>query len=104
MYQRLFLTQLDIEGSISINLASSEIRRHDRTKQDWLVHLMETGRDVSTGGRLMRLKSLLEKETFMMTYGDGVSNVDINALLHSIKCMENWPLLLLYVLLQGSEF
>jgi glucose-1-phosphate cytidylyltransferase len=76
-----FLSQLDIEGSLSLNLATSEVRRHDRTKQDWLLHLMETGMDPSTGGRLMRLRSMLEKETFMMTYGDGLSNVDINALL-----------------------
>ena len=46
----------------------------------WKVHLIDTGLHSHTGGRLRRLKSRLDS-TFMMTYGDGVGNIDVNALL-----------------------
>ena len=48
---------------------------------DWNVNLIETGENTMTGGRLKRLKKYLGKETFMMTYGDGLSNVNLNRLL-----------------------
>jgi glucose-1-phosphate cytidylyltransferase len=51
------------------------------TSEDWVVHLVDTGLDSSTGGRLRRVREYLDHETFMLTYGDGVSNVDLNALL-----------------------
>lgn len=47
---------------------------------DWKVHLMDTGQDTMTGGRLRRLRPLLMDGTFMCTYGDGLSDVDIRAL------------------------
>jgi len=48
---------------------------------DWNIHLIETGRNTMTGGRLKRLKKHIGKETFMMTYGDGLSNVNLKKLL-----------------------
>ena len=47
----------------------------------WNINLIETGKDTMTGGRLKRLKKYIGKETFMMTYGDGLSNVDLKQLL-----------------------
>lgn len=47
----------------------------------WVVDLIDTGIDTMTGGRLARLRPYLDDETFMLTYGDGVSNVDLDALL-----------------------
>jgi len=47
---------------------------------DWNIHLIETGRNTMTGGRLHRLKKYIGKETFMMTYGDGISNVNLKKL------------------------
>lgn len=47
----------------------------------WIVDLIDTGVDTMTGGRLARLEPYLKDEPFMLTYGDGVSNVDIDALL-----------------------
>jgi glucose-1-phosphate cytidylyltransferase len=49
--------------------------------QDWQVHLMDTGMDTMTGGRLRRLEPQLKDSTFMLTYGDGVSNVELKELL-----------------------
>ena len=48
---------------------------------DWNINLIETGRTTMTGGRLKRLKRYIGKETFMMTYGDGLSNVNLKKLL-----------------------
>ena len=47
----------------------------------WKINLIDTGKSTMTGGRIKRLKKHLQDETFMMTYGDGVSNVNINKLL-----------------------
>ena len=54
--------------------------RRSGQPEDWTVHLVDTGVATNTGGRLKRLAPILGRETFMATYGDGVSNVDINAL------------------------
>ena len=48
---------------------------------DWNINLIETGRNTMTGGRLKRLKKYIGNETFMMTYGDGLSNVNLKKLL-----------------------
>ena len=48
---------------------------------DWNIHLIETGKNTMTGGRLRRIKKFIGKETFMMTYGDGLSNVNLKKLL-----------------------
>jgi len=48
---------------------------------DWNIKLIETGKNTMTGGRLKRLKKHLKKETFMMTYGDGLSNLNLKKLL-----------------------
>ena len=48
---------------------------------DWNIHLIETRENTMTGGRLKRLKKYIGKETFMMTYGDGLSNVNLKKLL-----------------------
>ena len=48
---------------------------------DWNINLIETGKNTMTGGRLKRIKKFIGKETFMMTYGDGLSNVNLKKLL-----------------------
>ena len=52
---------------------------------DWNIKLIETGKNTMTGGRLKRLKKHLKKETFMMTYGDGLSNINLKKLLQFHK-------------------
>ena len=54
-------------------------------KNDWKINLVDTGADTYTGGRLKRLEKYLSKETFLLTYGDGVSNIDINKLIEFHK-------------------
>ena len=48
---------------------------------DWNINLIETGQKTMTGGRLKRLRKYIGNETFMMTYGDGLSNVNLKKLL-----------------------
>ena len=48
---------------------------------DWNINLIETGKNTMTGGRLKRLKKYIGEETFMMTYGDGLSNINLKKLL-----------------------
>ena len=48
---------------------------------NWNINLIDTGKNTMTGGRLKRLKKFIGKETFMMTYGDGLSNVNLKKLL-----------------------
>ena len=54
-------------------------------ENDWKINLIDTGADTYTGGRLKRLEKYLSKETFLLTYGDGVSNIDINELIEFHK-------------------
>lgn len=52
-----------------------------KIKKNWKVNLIETGSDTLTGGRLKRLEKYLSKESFLLTYGDGISNININDLI-----------------------
>ncbi len=55
---------------------------HQRNNEPWKVTLVDTGEDSQTGGRLRRVASFLNNETFCFTYGDGLADVDINALIN----------------------
>ena len=69
-------------SDLTVQLKGGSVQYSNPTAEDWSVSLVDTGANTLTGGRLLRLKSLLEAEgTFMLTYGDGVSDVDLTALL-----------------------
>jgi len=77
-----FLNFFALNNNISIDLASGKTTIHEGNQPRWKVHLVDTGLMTMTGGRLRRCKPWLgDEETFMMTYGDGVADVDIRALL-----------------------
>ena len=80
--KRFFLEYYDLNGSMTLQLATGRTERHGKGCEDWTVHLLETGLETQTGGRLKRLQPYLQGETFMLTYGDGVSDIDLHALLH----------------------
>ena len=63
----------------------NEIIVHNKYVEKWKVTVVDTGLDTMTGGRLKRVKSFIGDEPFFMTYGDGVSNVDIRKLLEYHK-------------------
>jgi glucose-1-phosphate cytidylyltransferase len=70
-----------LNGNLSVNLRTGEIRRHGGFKPDWTVDLIDTGVPTMTGGRIKRLAPYIGNETFMLTWGDGVSDVDLHDLL-----------------------
>lgn len=76
-----FLNYRTLNSNFSINLSSGILQPHHVDSVDWNVTLIDTGLNTMTGGRLKRLKDYIGNETFMLTYGDGVANVDIEKLL-----------------------
>jgi len=79
--KRYFLDYAKLNSSFCVNLASGDVLRRNGSYDDWTVHLIDTGIRTITGGRLKRLGPLLGRDTFLATYGDGVSDVDLGALL-----------------------
>jgi len=67
-------------SDMTVDLGSGEIRFHAARSEDWRVTLVDTGLETMTGGRLRRVRDHLGDETFCMTYGDGVGDVDVSAL------------------------
>jgi glucose-1-phosphate cytidylyltransferase len=67
--------------SLTVKLDTGDIVLHGGNNEDWIVHLIDTGSDTQTGGRIKQLANFIGDEPFMLTYGDGVSNIDIPALL-----------------------
>lgn len=69
-------------SDLTVHLKHGKVDYSNPTAEDWNVSLIDTGAETMTGGRLLRLKPLLaDSGTFMLTYGDGVSDVDISKLL-----------------------
>jgi len=77
-----FLNYYAINNDLSVDLSSGDVTIHNNNQTDWKVHLVDTGLNTMTGGRLKRLKEWVkDDEAFMFTYGDGVADVDIKKLL-----------------------
>jgi len=70
-----------LNGSLTVNMKSGEVLAHNKENLDWNIELIETGLNTMTGGRIKRLIPYMGNKTFMLTWGDGVSNVDLDALL-----------------------
>ena len=78
--KRYFLDYAKLQSNFTVNLASGDVMRRNGGIDDWTVHLVDTGVKSNTGGRIKRMGPLLGRETFLATYGDGVCNVDLKAL------------------------
>jgi glucose-1-phosphate cytidylyltransferase len=71
--------------NITVELSSGDLTLHNGGSEDWIVHLLDTGPDTQTGGRILRVANFIGNEPFMLTYGDGVANINIPALLEFHK-------------------
>jgi glucose-1-phosphate cytidylyltransferase len=81
-----FLNYHSRQSDLYIDLRSGNVNFSNPNSEEWSVSLINTGEKTLTGGRLLRLKNFLKDEnTFMLTYGDGVSNIDITELLNFHK-------------------
>jgi len=80
MIKRFFMDYRLITSSLRVTLGAESIDWHTGPEEQWSVDLIDTGIDTQTGGRLKRLAKMVKDETFMMTYGDGVADINIREL------------------------
>lgn len=81
LIKQYFLDYHTLSCDLEIDLANGKYKTSIREPLEWKLNLIDTGLDTQTGGRLKRLTKFARGETFMMTYGDGVCDVDLKALL-----------------------
>jgi glucose-1-phosphate cytidylyltransferase len=81
--KRFFADYAGLLGSLSVELASGRVTRLEGVSEDWTVHLIDTGLNTNTGGRVRQLEKFLRDGTFMVTYGDGLSDVNIKQLIEA---------------------
>jgi glucose-1-phosphate cytidylyltransferase len=79
--KKYFLNYHYLDQDFSIYTKDKRVKMHNGQYDDWIVHLIDTGVGTMTGGRLKRLREWIGSETFMMTYGDGVANINLKDLL-----------------------
>lgn len=79
--KRYFLEYGSLAGDIVLDLHDGIVEHRKRVEDDWRVHLVDTGLNTLTGGRVRRLRNTIGDEPFLLTYGDGVSDVPIDRLL-----------------------
>ena len=73
------------KSDVTIDLSSNNHKYHSSDTEPWKITLVDTGIETMTGGRIKRIKKYVGDQSFMLTYGDGVSNIDISKLLESHK-------------------
>lgn len=80
-----FLHYRSLNADFTVDLATGNVEPHQIDDTDWRVTLINTGLETMTGGRIKRLKSFIDNEPFMLTYGDGVADIDLDELLRFHK-------------------
>jgi len=80
-YIKRYMTDFaTMTGDLKVHVAAGTVEMSADQREDWTVDLVDTGLNTETGGRMLRVGHLLDR-TFMMTFGDGVSDVDLHELL-----------------------
>jgi glucose-1-phosphate cytidylyltransferase len=78
--KKYFVDYCSLAGNVTVNLKTRQFDAHNSESLNWNIELIDTGAATLTGGRIKRLAPYVGNETFMLTWGDGVSDVDINNL------------------------
>ena len=81
LVKEYFLHYRSLNADFTVDLATGAVSSHQTDDADWRVTLVHTGLESMTGGRVKRLQSFIGNEPFMLTYGDGVADIDLDALL-----------------------
>jgi glucose-1-phosphate cytidylyltransferase len=89
MIKEYFSSYFLHKSDVTFDLENNQMKIHDCNAEPWKVTLVDTGQDVMTGGRLKRIKDYLGNDTFCLTYGDGVSNINIAELISFHKKHKN---------------
>ncbi|MFT3691041.1 glucose-1-phosphate cytidylyltransferase [Paenirhodobacter sp.] len=85
-----FLRYRAAHSDFTIDLATGEVEWLEVRTENWRVTVLDTGQESLTGGRLLRARRYLEGGTFCLTYGDGVSDVDIGGAIRSHRAGDAW--------------
>jgi glucose-1-phosphate cytidylyltransferase len=80
LIKEYFLNYQSLNSDFTIDLESGDLTAHQKDDVNWKVTLVDTGLNSMTGGRVKRMKNFIGDETFLLTYGDGLSDIDIEAL------------------------
>ena len=80
-----FLHYRSLNADFTVDLSNGSVVPHQTDETDWKVTLVHTGLESMTGGRVKRLQEFIGNEPFMLTYGDGVADIDLEALLNFHK-------------------
>ena len=75
-----------LNSNLTVNLRQGSVQTHDGYKPDWNIDLINTGLYTNTGGRIKRLAPYMGNETFLLTWGDGVSEINIQDLKPEPSC------------------
>ena len=81
LIKEYFLNYSTLNANFTVDLATGSVKSDRVDDIDWLVTLVDTGLESMTGGRVKRLQSFIGNEPFMLTYGDGVSDINLDSLL-----------------------
>jgi glucose-1-phosphate cytidylyltransferase len=79
--KRYMIEYASLSRNLTVNMGTGEVHMSGGMKCDWTVNLIDTGIDTQTGGRIKRLKPVIGNQTFLLTWGDGVSDVNIDELI-----------------------
>jgi glucose-1-phosphate cytidylyltransferase len=80
-FKNYFLHKTDV----TIDISKNNVIEHNSEVEPWRITLVDTGKETMTGGRVKRIKKYIDNKPFMLTYGDGVSNIDLKSLLNAHK-------------------
>ena len=81
LIKEYFINYKSLNSDFTIDLGTGNFTSHNSDDVDWKVTLVQTGFNSMTGGRIKRMKSFIKNEPFLLTYGDGVSNINISSLI-----------------------
>lgn len=102
MIKEYFLNYFTHNSDVTVNLENNEVEVHNSKSESFKVTLVDTGLDTMTAGRLRRIEQYIDTDNFMLTYGDGVADIDINSLVDFHQ--KNGKICTMSVIQPGSRF
>ena len=81
MIKRYFMEMRWLNNDFTVRTGVGDVRYHAGNEEDWSVTIVDTGQEAQTGTRIRRIEPYLDSDEFLLTYGDGLSDVDLNALI-----------------------
>ena len=81
LIKEYFINYYNHNSDLTIDLSNNSISTIDKNSEDWKISLINTGQETLTGGRIKRICQYIDEDLFLMTYGDGVGDININRLI-----------------------